>query len=43
MDDLEERVFDLHADHAIVLPGHGDNTTLGAERPHLAAWRARGW
>lgn len=43
MDDLEERVFDLYADHALVLPGHGDNTTLGAERPQLAAWRARGW
>lgn len=43
MDDLEERVFDLYGDHALVLPGHGDNTTLGAERPHLAAWRARGW
>ncbi|RZD92905.1 Zn-dependent hydrolase, partial [Streptomyces albidoflavus] len=24
-------------------PGHGDDTTLGAERPHLAAWRERGW
>ncbi|HME49723.1 MAG TPA: MBL fold metallo-hydrolase, partial [Mycobacterium sp.] len=24
-------------------PGHGDDTTLGAERPHLDEWRARGW
>ena len=24
-------------------PGHGDGTTLGAERPHLDEWRARGW
>lgn len=23
--------------------GHGDDSTLGAERPHLAEWRARGW
>lgn len=27
----------------VVYPGHGDDTTLGAERPHLDEWRARGW
>ncbi|MEO8162137.1 MAG: MBL fold metallo-hydrolase, partial [Ilumatobacteraceae bacterium] len=27
----------------IVLPGHGADTTIGAERPQLAAWIARGW
>ena len=27
----------------VVYPGHGDDTTLGAERPHLAEWRERGW
>ena len=27
----------------IVLPGHGPDTTIGAERPQLAAWVARGW
>ena len=27
----------------IVHPGHGADTTLGAERPHLDEWRARGW
>jgi hypothetical protein len=26
-----------------VYPGHGKDTTLGAERPHLAEWRERGW
>ena len=26
-----------------VYPGHGGDTTLGAERPHLTEWRARGW
>jgi hypothetical protein len=26
-----------------VYPGRGGDTTLGAERPHLADWRARGW
>jgi hypothetical protein len=27
----------------VVHPGHGKPTTLGAERPHLEEWRARGW
>jgi hypothetical protein len=26
-----------------VYPGHGDDTTLGRERPHLDEWAARGW
>ncbi|MEE6272462.1 MBL fold metallo-hydrolase [Georgenia sp. MJ206] len=43
MDDLEERVFARYPDGTVVHPGHGDATTLGAERPHLAEWRARGW
>ena len=43
MDDLEQRVFAVYPDSTVVYPGHGDNTTLGAERPHLADWRARGW
>lgn len=43
MDDLEERVFAEFADDTWVYPGHGDDTTLGAERPQLPAWRARGW
>ena len=36
MDDLEERVFGPLPDETWVYPGHGDDTTLGAERPHLA-------
>lgn len=43
MDDLEQRVFGVMADGTWVYPGHGDDTTLGAERPKLAEWRARGW
>jgi glyoxylase-like metal-dependent hydrolase (beta-lactamase superfamily II) len=43
MSDLETKVFDRFDDRTIVHPGHGDGTTLGAERPHLAEWRARGW
>lgn len=43
MDDLEARVFDIYPDDTVVHPGHGDSTTLGAERPHLSEWRDRGW
>lgn len=43
MADLEERVFGPLPDDTRVLPGHGRATTLGAERPHLPAWHARGW
>lgn len=43
MDDLESRVFARLDDDVVVHPGHGDDTTLGAERPHLREWRDRGW
>ena len=39
MDDLEERVFGPLPDETWIYPGHGDDTTLGRERPHLAEWR----
>jgi len=40
---IEERLFrPLEAD-TIVMPGHGDDTTIGAESPHLDEWAARGW
>jgi glyoxylase-like metal-dependent hydrolase (beta-lactamase superfamily II) len=41
--DLEERVFGPLPDGTWVYPGHGKDTTLGAERPQLPEWRARGW
>jgi glyoxylase-like metal-dependent hydrolase (beta-lactamase superfamily II) len=41
--DLEERVFAVLPDGTWVYPGHGKDTTLGAERPHVPQWRARGW
>ena len=37
------KVFDRLPDATWVYPGHGGDTTLGAERPHLAEWRERGW
>nr|WP_041790285.1 MBL fold metallo-hydrolase [Microlunatus phosphovorus] len=43
MDDLEAKIFARFDDRAVVHPGHGDDTTLGAERPQLTEWRARGW
>lgn len=43
MEDLETRVFGALEDDVVVHPGHGDDTTVGAERPHLAEWRDRGW
>ncbi|MCQ9181864.1 MBL fold metallo-hydrolase [Streptomyces sp. IBSBF 2953] len=39
---LEERVFSL-PDEAWIYPGHGNDSTLGAERPHIQEWWARGW
>ena len=43
IDDVEQRLFDVLPDYTWVYPGHGNDTTLGAERPHLGEWRARGW
>jgi glyoxylase-like metal-dependent hydrolase (beta-lactamase superfamily II) len=43
MDDLEQRVFDVYDDDTWFYPGHGNDSTLGAERPHLGEWRARRW
>jgi glyoxylase-like metal-dependent hydrolase (beta-lactamase superfamily II) len=43
MDDLEERVFGELPDGTWIYPGHGKDTTLGTERPHVPEWRARGW
>ena len=43
MNDLESRVFNQLSDQTWFYPGHGKDSTLGAERPHLAQWRERGW
>jgi glyoxylase-like metal-dependent hydrolase (beta-lactamase superfamily II) len=39
---VRERLFVL-PDATVVHPGHGRDTTIGAERPHLDEWIARGW
>ena len=41
--DLEDRVFGALPDGTWVYPGHGTDTTVGTERPHVPEWRARGW
>ncbi|MQA07518.1 MAG: MBL fold metallo-hydrolase [Pseudonocardiaceae bacterium] len=43
LDDVEQRVFGELPDDTWFYPGHGDDSTLGAERPKLAEWRERGW
>ncbi len=43
MDDLEAKVFHRLPDETWFYPGHGDDSTLGTERPHLSEWRVRGW
>ena len=39
---IDSKLFTLPPD-TIVLPGHGDDTTVGTERPHLQQWIDRGW
>jgi glyoxylase-like metal-dependent hydrolase (beta-lactamase superfamily II) len=43
LDDVSARVFDTLPDETWFYPGHGDDSTLGEQRPHLAEWRERGW
>lgn len=43
INDVEERIFQRLPDETWFYPGHGNDSTIGAERPHLAEWRERGW
>jgi glyoxylase-like metal-dependent hydrolase (beta-lactamase superfamily II) len=43
LDDVQARVFDVLPDDTWFYPGHGDDSTLGEQRPHLDEWRDRGW
>jgi glyoxylase-like metal-dependent hydrolase (beta-lactamase superfamily II) len=43
IDDVERKLFGPLPDATWVYPGHGTDTTLGAERPSLPEWRERGW
>ena len=43
IDDVEHKLFDRLPDDTWFYPGHGGDGTLGAERPSIPEWRARGW
>jgi glyoxylase-like metal-dependent hydrolase (beta-lactamase superfamily II) len=43
IDDVEHKLFDRLPDDTWFYPGHGNDSTLGAERGSLPEWRARGW
>ncbi|MCB1014459.1 MAG: MBL fold metallo-hydrolase [Acidimicrobiales bacterium] len=40
---IDERLFSPLPAETQVLPGHGDDTTIGAERPRLQEYVDRGW
>jgi glyoxylase-like metal-dependent hydrolase (beta-lactamase superfamily II) len=41
--DVVAKIFDRLPDETWIYPGHGNDTALGTERPHLQEWRDRGW
>ncbi len=41
--DVESKLFDRFEDDTWFYPGHGNDSTIGAERPSLPEWRERGW
>lgn len=43
IDEVETKIFGTLPDDTVFYPGHGGDGVLGEERPHLAAWRERGW
>ena len=43
VDDVSTKIFDRLPDETWFYPGHGNDSVLGNERPHLEEWRARGW
>jgi glyoxylase-like metal-dependent hydrolase (beta-lactamase superfamily II) len=42
IESIDRRLFTLPAE-TLVLPGHGDDTTIEREQPHLQEWIDRGW
>ena len=43
VDEVDHKIFATLPDETWFYPGHGGDSTLGAERPHLPEWRERGW
>ncbi|HEV7713894.1 MAG TPA: MBL fold metallo-hydrolase, partial [Asanoa sp.] len=43
VDDVEHKLFDALPDETWFYPGHGNDSTLGEQRPSVPEWRKRGW
>ncbi len=43
MRSIEDRFYRVLGDDTLVLPGHGDDTTIGNEKPSFDEWVERGW
>jgi hypothetical protein len=43
INDVSSRLFDVLPDDTWFYPGHGDDSTLGEQKPHIDEWRERGW
>jgi glyoxylase-like metal-dependent hydrolase (beta-lactamase superfamily II) len=43
MRSIEDRFYRTLTDDTLVLPGHGDDTTIGNEKPNFDEWVTRGW
>jgi glyoxylase-like metal-dependent hydrolase (beta-lactamase superfamily II) len=43
IDEVSTKIFDELPDDTWFYPGHGGDSTLGAERASLPEWRERGW
>ena len=43
LNDVSSRIFDKLPAETWFYPGHGDDSTLGEQCPHLDQWRSRGW
>jgi len=43
VEEVSTKVFDRLPDETWFYPGHGNDSVLGNERPHLDEWRERGW
>jgi glyoxylase-like metal-dependent hydrolase (beta-lactamase superfamily II) len=40
---IEDRIFAKFSPETVIMPGHGADSTIGTERPHLREWVDRGW
>lgn len=43
IESIDRRLFAPFDAETMVFPGHGDDTSIGAERPSLDEWVSRGW